>query len=275
MHWRLLYDRRPLLTTFTDKVAVREYVANAIGPEVLPRVFAVVADATELDRTQLPTEFVIKPNNAASRIWIVADPAKFGSLGLTSRTPRHSHLSPNDDSLDWEQVIDTCRGWLAEKFSDRHLEWAYRNIPPRIVVEELLLDPEGKIPIDYKFFVFHGRVHHLRVISGRFFDQRCNIFSPEWLPLDVVTKSPGSDTPPERPKSLERMIRVAESLGRGMDFIRVDLYCIGERVYFGELTTYPSAGEDNYEPGWFNAELGARWALEGRRRPHFVKTDRQ
>jgi hypothetical protein len=262
MYWRMLYDRRPLLTTFADKVAVRDYVAKAVGAEVLPRVHAIVDDPADLTRAQLPVEFVIKPSHSSNRIWIVADPVRLGCPDPSGVTERQSRITPNDDTLDWEKVVSTCRGWLAHNYSDLNLEWAYKDVIPKIIVEELLVDPEGGLPTDYKFLVFRGKAWQVHVTTGRFVDQRCNAFSPDWVPSDWVTVKPGADRTPARPRSLERMIQIAETLGREMDFVRVDLYCIGERVYFGELTNYPWAGNHRFQPESFNEELGAHWILD-------------
>ncbi|MCA9134412.1 MAG: hypothetical protein KDA45_14685, partial [Planctomycetales bacterium] len=52
------------------------------------------------------------------------------------------------------------------------------------------------------------------------------------------------------------MFRVAEELSRGFDFLRVDLYNLNGRIYFGELTCTPTSG---YTP----AECPARGKLRG------------
>ena len=36
----------------------------------------------------------------------------------------------------------------------------------------------------------------------------------------------------------------AERLSKGFPFVRVDLYIVGKKIYFGELTFTPSAGMD-------------------------------
>ena len=41
------------------------------------------------------------------------------------------------------------------------------------------------------------------------------------------------------------MYEIAKKLSKGMKFVRVDLYNINGKIYFGELTFFPSAGLDN------------------------------
>ena len=257
--WKMLKDRRPLLTTFADKVAVRDYVARKVGPEVLPQLYAVVTDPTELDPARLPTEFVIKPNHASGLLWIVADRARFGYEHVVRVEERSFATTP--DTLDWDRFVATCREWLTINYADDHLEWAYRKIPRRILVEELLLGPDARIPPDYKFFVIHGRVRLIEVHMDRFGDHRCGIVLPDWSPVAARGPTPPAEHPPPPPDSLKRMIHIAEALGQETDFVRVDLYDIADRIVFGELTSYPGGGEVTYSPESFDADLGRYWSV--------------
>lgn len=251
--WKMVKDRRPLLTTFADKVAVRDYVAHAVGPEVLPQLYAVVTDPAELDPAKLPEQFVVKPNNASGLIWIVAD-RSVGRAHLESGV-----FTTTREALDWDLLVTTCREWLAIDYADVALEWAYRNIPPKILVEELLLNPDGQIPRDYKFLVFHGRVRLVQVHTDRFSDHRVNFFLPDWTRVDAQLPVPPAEHEPPRPDSLERMVHIAEALGRETDFVRVDLYDIAGRVVFGEFTSYPAAASQDLYPE--SLELGQYWTL--------------
>jgi hypothetical protein len=270
VQWKMRHDRRPLLTTFTDKIAVRELVTQAMGPEVLTRLYAVSDDPAELDPSMLPSEFVIKPSHLSGRIWIVADPVRLGYE--QSSLHRKGRFTANDSSLDWDHVVAVCRGWLVQDYSDIKLEWAYRNVPPRIMIEELLLDDDHRIPKDYKFLVFHGNVRHIEVSSDRFVNLRWDTFSPRWEPFEAPEhRSPNQEL--LRPESLDQMISLAEALGQETDFVRVDLYEVGGRVVFGEMTNYPSGGIDDYYSEESDLELGQHWNIVEHLRPS--RTDRQ
>src|SRR5436853_4469689 len=71
IRWRMIKDRNPLLTTFADKLAVRDYVAERVGTDILGRLYAVVDDPDDLDFDALPSEFVLKPNHGSHALWIV------------------------------------------------------------------------------------------------------------------------------------------------------------------------------------------------------------
>ena len=50
------------------------------------------------------------------------------------------------------------------------------------------------------------------------------------------------------PKNLSQMIKTAEILSKNEKFIRVDLYDLGYKIVFGELTLYPGAGLERFSP---------------------------
>jgi len=267
--WKMAKDRRPLLRVFADKVAVRDYVARAAGPEVLPRLHALVSDPDELDPGRLPREFVVKPNHGSGLIWIVSDraaPIGSGAPPAGPGRPDAGTCVTSRDDLDWERLMATCRSWLATSYADVALEWAYRGIPRRIMVEELLVGPDGGIPADYKFFVFHGSVRLVELHTNRFDGHRVNLLWPDWSEVDATWTFPRADRLPPRPEALDCMVALAEVLGAETDFVRVDLYDLGDRIVFGELTSYPTAASEPFTPESFDLELGRCWTLPRRYR---------
>ena len=60
----------------------------------------------------------------------------------------------------------------------------------------------------------------------------------------------------ERPSSIDVQLRIARELSKNIPFARVDLYCVGERVYFGEITFYPFSGMGAFSPSQYNEILG-------------------
>ena len=62
------------------------------------------------------------------------------------------------------------------------------------------------------------------------------------------------------------MMWLAETLGEGFRFVRVDLYEIDGRPYVGELTFTPSAGFHTLEPDRVDFDLGRLWRTPRRER---------
>ena len=272
VRWKMLKDRRALLTRFADKAAARDYVAGVVGPEYLAQEYGRFADADALRRASLPREFVAKVTHGCGGIWLVSDDAPRGGRivwgerhvpGPKSLTSGWHRVFTRPDEIAWESIAAAFSAWLRWNYADVSLEWAYLKIRPRILVEELLRGSGGASPPDYKLFVFEDRVRLVQVDTNRHGDHRRNLYLPDWTPLDVeYVYRRGAEVP--RPASLEEMIRVAEVLGQDVDFVRVDLYEVAGRVVFGELTNYPEAGSGSFDPPSFDEELGAWWHLPAR-----------
>jgi hypothetical protein len=150
--WRILYDRNPLISLTTDKVAVRDYVAAKIGPEILVPLIGVYGRAADIPWDTLPERFALKAGHGCEMNLLVRD--KF--------------------AVDRDTVLRQAEMWLTQNYYDKSREWAYRRIQPRLLIEELLLDEDGKLPVDLKFLVFHGRTALLRIHLDRFGHHRVN-----------------------------------------------------------------------------------------------------
>ena len=87
-------------------------------------------------------------------------------------------------------------------------------------------------------------------------------FSPLWDPFDLefhvgrTEKYKSLESIMKMPENLREMIDIAQKLSGGLDFLRVDLYSINNKIFFGELTNYPSAGKGTFFPLSFNLTMG-------------------
>lgn len=232
------FTRELRYAKIADKWAVRDYVKRKVGAKYLSQVFHLVEDAAEIDLTTLPRRFVVKGRH------------DWGSTILV------------DDKLseDWNTLVTRARAILRKIHGDNTYEYWYKDIPPGLIIEERLEDDKYDIPIDFKFYVFHGKVQLISVHhdgrgrhTGRLFDY-C------WRPISAryAHLTPGPVI--EKPKQLEHMIEVAEALGEEFDFVRVDLYAPNDnRIVFGEMTLAPFAGRGAFVPRGFDWELGSYW----------------
>lgn len=230
------YDER--YARLADKWRVREYVRDKVGQEFLTRVFGYALDPNDIDPAGLPDSFVIKATHDCGSTIIV------------------DHKS----DADWSEISRFLRDRLSRVYGVLDNQYWYAEIPPAIIVEERLMDKQYGVPVDYKFFVFHGSVKVIQVIVGRFGQKAQGFYDRSWRRLPVLR--PGSVSAPliERPRQLGTMIEVAEALGSDFDFVRVDLYAPNdERVVFGELTFAPAAGRAPFLPRSFDFELGTYW----------------
>ncbi|WP_428502626.1 ATP-grasp fold amidoligase family protein [Pseudonocardia sp.] len=259
VRYKMLRDHRELMVTFADKAAVRGYVADVVGERYLPRVHALVDDPAVLRGIQLPAAYVVKPTHGSGAAIVVSDSAPAGArLPTEPGSWVYRHVRP--EFADRECVVAICRGWLAQLYGQGpNREWVYGQVPRRIVVEELLAGVDGALPVDHKFFVFHGRCHFVQVDAGRFGRRTQDFFRPNWEHLPLSGGPPWAEPEPAPPAGLTEMIAIAERLGADTDFVRVDLYDLDGRVVVGELTSFPAGGDSTFDPDSFDGEFGRPW----------------
>jgi hypothetical protein len=259
VRYKMLRDHRELMVTFADKAAVRDHVASVVGAHVLPRLLLLLDDPTALAHAALPPAYVVKPTHGSGVAIIVSPTAEAGSR---LPAPQHGwvycHVRPEFAPV--EQIMALGESWLAQLYGQGpNREWAYGHVPRRIIVEELLVGADGTVPDDYKLFVFHGACRYVQVDRGRFERRTQDFFTPDWRHLPLSGGHPWSVPPIPRPERLEQMIELAERLGRGTDFVRVDLYDLPGRIVFGELSSFPAGGDSPFEPESFDRQFGSHW----------------
>jgi hypothetical protein len=257
--YKAAFDRRDILTTFADKIAVREYVTNVIGGEYLTECYFNTDTPDEIDWGLIPNEFVMKANHCSGGsviVWNGADGAKLLPKNKKDIFWNRYQVTPNN--LVKKDLVNLANAWLKRNYAypfpcRRIPEWAYLNVYPQILFEELLLDNQMRIAKDYKFHMFNGKCEIINVVERNKFKSTkpelnySSIFDANWKNLHVSLN--GNFPPvvlPEKPEKFDEMLEIATKLASGIDFVRVDLYNIDGRIVFGELTSYPEAGNNTY-----------------------------
>jgi len=237
--YKMLHDRRPLLTLFSDKLRVRDYVRRAAPALSFPTLYWWSHRAEALPFDALPSAFVLKANHGSG--W--------------------NCLVENKVELRRADLVRLGRRWLKSDFTIVGREWAYRNVRRALYAEELLQNRGESTPPDYKLFVFGGKVRLIQVDRARFTRHTQVLYDEGWnLVEGTVAATQGE--PVEKPASLRLMIEAAEALSAGVDFLRVDLYDIEGKVYFGELTSSPNKGLSPFRPRSLDALLGSWLELD-------------
>jgi hypothetical protein len=262
----MAFDRDLRLSMCADKVKAKEHVKDLAGSKYLIKNILVSNSLRGYSQEDLPRSFVVKANHGCGAMVLVWEGAKRGER-LPTKLGRENwgRFSIHPDDLDWEALLNLSDFWMTQNYCHRYgkyPQWAYLNIDPRIIVEELVVTELGNIPTDYKFTMFHGKCDYIAVISGGHGQDRLvNLLDPEWN--DWTAESNYKNYPKNltKPKHLREMLELAETLSVGIDFIRVDLYETSDGVKFGELTNYPSAGNLGWATEQIDQELGRRYQL--------------
>jgi hypothetical protein len=163
--YRIATDRRSILATFVDRVAVRQYVKEKVGEHVLTQAYAVTTSPQTLARSDLPSEFVLKASHGSGGMIFVGNHAPRW-LRLPPPPIGWARLHVHPESLDWDQLVNLSQYWLSLRFQPRR-EWAYQQITPQILFEELLVS-DWRGPFEYKFYTFHGTAQLVTVPLDRF-----------------------------------------------------------------------------------------------------------
>lgn len=251
--WKKVYDRNPLLPIVADKYRVRDYLRNILGDDEAEKILIPLLYVTDIPETipfdDLPEEYIIKANHGSGTNIIVEK----GTL------------------IDQQRIITQCNEWLKKPYGLFKHEWAYQKIDRKILIEPLLRDEYGKLPIDYKFHMVNGMCLMIQVNQGHFADKKgrkLTLFNKNWIKYNVFWEYPPAEDV-ECPDNLDSMCLLAEKLSVPFDYVRIDLYSIKRKIYFGEFTNYPTSGQALVNPQSFDFELGSKWQLT----PEYWKKD--
>ncbi|MEQ1737280.1 MAG: ATP-grasp fold amidoligase family protein [Rhodoglobus sp.] len=260
--YKIVHDRNPLLGTFADKVAVRDYVAERIGEHYLTRAYTVSA-TPDIDWDALPATYVAKAAHGSGGAVVVSPYAPPDArLPTDLDVARWGTFTVRRENVQPDRMRALFADWLSLDFSVTHSttypEWCYTLCERRILIEEFL-DAGTVSPPDYKFFMAHGECLFIQYDSDRIMGHRRVILTPDWTWLPVRLGYDLTAPAPPRPPQLAEMLRVAAQLSAETDFVRVDLYALDDRVVFGELTNYPNAGRLRFQPRSFDRRMGRRW----------------
>lgn len=241
LQWYKIYYRTPLMTQCADKYNVREYIKSKGLESTLNKLYDVYDRVDEINLDLLPQKFVMKTTNGSG-----------------------TNILCNDKSqLNIDDIKQSLNDWMNRDNYSVGREWSYKGVVPRIIVEEYLEDENNPFDgiNDYKFICFNGEAKYIVLDVDRQIEHKRNIYDADWNFIDVSTDHPNfGDCVPE-PEGFEEMLKVANILAEDFPFVRVDLYWVNEKVYFGELTFYPWTGYVQFDPDEFDFELGKQFKL--------------
>lgn len=243
IQWLKLNYRENRFSDLVDKYLVKDIVKRKIGEKYIIKTYGVWNSFEEINFNSLPNKFVLKCNHDSGGIAICKDKSDF-------------------DIESARRIIETH---LKRNYFWHGREWAYKNVKPVILAEELLETKTGEDLRDYKFFCFGGKMKIFKVDCDRFSSHKAFYFdaNKNVLPFSEKIFKPGvGDMVPSLPDNIDTMIANAEKLAEDLKFARVDFYNIDGKIYFGEITLYPASGMDVFDPEEWDYKLGDFLDLE-------------
>ena len=242
IQWLKVYGYRPEYTMMADKILVKDFVAAVIGDEYVIPTIGIWDSEKEIDFNNLPDKFVLKANHNSSGTIICTDKSK----------------------LDIEGVKKNLHRQLKQNYYIIGHETAYRDINRRILAEPYMHDEKTGELRDYKFFCFDGIVKSVLVTSNRTDVLNLDYFDADFNHLPFKQGYENSKKRLDRPVNFELMKNLASKLSAGIPFVRVDLYEINGKVYFGEMTFYHYNGFAPFDPPAWDEIYGSWMTLPER-----------
>lgn len=235
LQWLKLFDHDPLHSLLCDKFEAKKYISNLIGDEYIVPTLGVWDSFDKIDFDALPNQFVLKCTHDSSGLVICKD-KKTLDIPLARKKINHS---------------------LAMDYFLISREWPYKNIKPRIIAEKFL----GDNIHDYKFFCFNGVPKFMYIATNEGLKKTSTVksgkskvelqidyYDMNFNHLPFIRVYPNATCKLEKPKSFEKMQEIARKLSSGMIHVRVDLYNIDGKIYFGEMTFFTGSGFSAFTP---------------------------
>lgn len=238
INWLKLHDRKPEYVTMVDKVAVKDYVASIVGDQYIIPTLAVWSRVEDIDFESLPKQFVLKTNHDSGGVVVCRDRKSFN---------KGKAIQILNKSLNTDYYLQSR-------------EYPYKHLSRRVFAEQYLEDDRFGELRDYKFFCFDGEVKALFVATGRMSsdsETRFDFFDSDFHHLNIINGHPNAIVTPEKPICFEEMKEVAGKLSKGIPHVRVDLYEVNGKVYFGELTFSHWGGFTPFEPESWDYQFGS------------------
>jgi hypothetical protein len=233
-----IFNRDPRLPQRADKILVKDFVRDRLGSEWVTPTLWHGEHLPPLEQRTWPIPFVAKANNGSSWNFFVRQ----------------------QSDLDWKRIESLTAEWQSRRYGAEWGEWLYGVIIPALLVEPFIGEL-CELPVDYKLWTFGGKVQMVQAATDRYSELKCTMFDTNWDRLPVkIAAYPSDPRPIPKPLSLNRMIEAAEIFAEDLPFVRIDFYEVGNVPKFGEMSFYPGAGIDGFDP--LDFKLGKLWPKE-------------
>lgn len=232
IQWLMCFSDTSEWTRLADKYLVRDFIKERGFENILTKLYGVWDNANDIDFDVLPEKFVLKCNHDSAST-IIVDKRK---------------------GFDRKNIVSFLNKCLKRKFGYVNCEPHYNKIPPKIIAEEFLEEKNSSYRslTDYKFWCFDGKAYYICVMFDRTDDNVYEtVYDIEWnnYPdyLQAYDQYKRGENILPKPDNLKEMIAIAELLSKGFPEVRVDLYNVDGKIYFGEMTFSANRGRMRYE----------------------------
>lgn len=239
MMWMEFNTDTTIWSQLSDKLEVRKFIEAKGLKHILIPLVEVFDSPSDIRLKNLPDKFALKSNHACSQVMIIGDASRF------------------DEKL----LQKTAARWLNIDYGRISAEPHYSRIRPRIYAEELLPLNQSTLPVDYKIYCFNGKPLLCMLCPNRDPESLHSAFMfytmPDWTPRpDYLKTNAYGNTDFPRPENMDEIMETVSNLAAGFIFVRVDIYIIENKIFFGELAFTPAALRSNYYTAAWQKYMG-------------------
>jgi len=235
LQWLKFNDIHREYSTMVDKASAKNYVALKVGVKYIIPTYGVYDSVYEIDWASLPNQFVLKSTGDSGGVVVYKD----------------------KERLNVQRTIKNLKARAKKSYYVYNKEYPYKYIKPRYIAEAYLTDESGYELKDYKFFCFNGVPRFVQIDFDRYISHKRNVYDANWNLLDLQIKFPkGHERVFEKPANYEEMLHVASKLSEGIPHVRIDLYNVNGKIYFGEMTFFHGSGMESFIPVEWDYKFG-------------------
>ncbi|MEQ5754924.1 ATP-grasp fold amidoligase family protein [Providencia rettgeri] len=232
------------LSLYVDKYTVRQYVEDTIGKEYLIPLIKKCNYIKPEDFDSLPNSFVIKTSNGGggNNVLLVEDKSKLNII----------------------EICDRFNSYISMKVGAPIDELFYDIEKPYIIFEEMIKHADGRLPSDYKIHIFNNNSKtniFIQVDTDRFGNHKRSIYdeSLKLQPFKIQPKYDPVESNYNFPDNMDKLILLSKSLSKNFHYVRVDMYNVDRKIYFGEMTFCHGSGWEPISPKSADLLLGKLW----------------
>jgi len=173
-------------------------------------------------------------------------------------------LRPGAAPVEIEELQTKAAAWTEKVYGLSSSQWWYRLIKPKVYLErdlrELTDGADSDAPMeDMKFHCINGKVALLQYYVGRGSGDPDNpVYDGDlnYMPYPFLRANKGeAPLPPNTEKARD----IAIELSKKHQYVRVDFYSTGDKLFLGELTFLPNSGRRAIRSKKLNEYLCSFW----------------
>lgn len=217
INWLAFHTDTSEWTRLADKYQVREFVKERGCENILIPLLGVWSNTDEINVDLLPDKFVLKTNCGSGDTCII-----------------------DKIQLNWGGVCERLNRALKHRFGTDTAEPHYLRIKPCIIAEQLLQTKDETAITDYKIWCFNGKPYCFFTCSNRNIEKHTvdfNYYDLEWNRHDEkMAVNYRNNAEVKKTNNIRQLLYYASVLSNGFPQVRVDLYEVDDKIYFGEMT---------------------------------------